>query len=116
MAEALGTVGHLTALRRLETTGFHVNEALTLADAEATDLSDLPLIPMADALSHLPGFVVDAGERSGVMNGTPLAWRPCAEASGAEFCRVLDAEGHLIAMVESAKNGPHHKYCCVFNT
>ncbi|BCS97970.1 tRNA pseudouridine synthase B [Desulfoluna limicola] len=115
MAEALGTVGHLTSLRRIESTGFHVDEALPLAEAEARAFEDLPMIAMSDALSHLPSFVVDEAERMGVMNGNQLAWRPCGEDAGAAFCRVLDAEGRLIAMVESAKIGEHHKYCCVFN-
>ncbi len=115
MAEALGTVGHLTALRRIETTGFHVDEALTLSDAEAMDLDTLPMMEMAAALSYLPSFVVDEAERLGVQYGNQLAWRSCGEAAGAAFCRVLDAEGRLIAMVESAKNGECHKYCCVFN-
>lgn len=115
MAESLGTVGHLTSLRRIETTGFHVDEALPLDEAEAMAFEDLPMIAMSDALSHLPAFVVDEAERMGVMNGNQLAWRPCGEEAGADFCRVLDAEGRLIAMVESAKIGEHHKYCCVFN-
>lgn len=115
MAEALGTVGHLTALRRMETTGFHVDEALTLSRAEEISLEELPMIDMSAALSHIPSFVVDEAERLGVMYGNQLAWRPCGEEAGAEFCRVLDAEGRLIAMVESAKNGECHKYCCVFN-
>lgn len=117
MAEALGTVGHLTALRRIESLGFHVDASLSLADAEAESmaLERLPLIPMADALAHLPAFVVDEETRDAVMNGTQLPWRPCGVAAGADFCRVLDTDGRLIAMVESAKNGAHHKYCCVFN-
>ena len=115
MAEAMGTVGHLTVLRRIETTGFHVEEALTLSEVEAMDLGDLPMIAMPEALTHIPSFVVTEAERLGVMYGNQLAWRPCGEASGSEFCRVLDSEGRLIAMVESAKNEDHHKYCCVFN-
>ena len=115
MAEGLDTVGHLTALRRIETTGFHVDEALTLSEAEAIDFDTLPMIEMAAALSHIPSFVVDEAERLGVKYGNQLSWRPCGEEAGAEFCRVLDAEGRLIAMVESAKNGECHKYCCVFN-
>ncbi|WP_300667236.1 tRNA pseudouridine(55) synthase TruB [Desulfoluna sp.] len=117
MAEALGTVGHLISLRRIESLGFHVDEALTLAEveAESMDFEHLPLIPMSDAVSHLPAFVVDEVARAAVMNGNQLPWRPCGEDSGADFCRVLDGEGHLIAVVESAKCGAHHKYCCVFN-
>ena len=115
MAESMGTVGHLTALRRIETTGFHVEEALTLSEAEGMNLEDLPMIAMPEALTHIPSFVVTEAERLGVMYGNQLAWRSCGEAAGSEFCRVLDCEGRLIAMVESAKNGDHHKYCCVFN-
>lgn len=115
MAEGLGTVGHLTALRRLQSSGFRVESALPLAEAETMDVAVLPIIEMSDALSHLPAFVVDGGERAAVMNGNPLRYRPCGEESGSDFCRVLDLEGRLIAMVESAKNGEHHKYCCVFN-
>ncbi|SCY53035.1 tRNA pseudouridine(55) synthase TruB [Desulfoluna spongiiphila] len=115
MAEALGTVGHLTSLRRIESSGFHVEEALPLSDTETMDREELNLIPMADALSHLPAMVVDEKTRALVMNGNPLAWTPCGEEAGADFCRVLDTEGALIAMVEAAKCGSHHKYCCVFN-
>jgi len=115
MAEALGTVGHLTSLRRIESTGFHVEEALTLAQAETVTIDELSMIPMAEALSHLPAMVVDDKTRDLVMDGNPLSWSPCGEDAEADFCRVLDGEGALIAMVESAKYGSYHKYCCVFN-
>lgn len=115
MAESAGTVGHLTALRRIESSGFHVDEALPLSEAETMEREDLSMIPMAEALSHLPSMVVDEATRALVMNGNPLAWTPCGQEAGADFCRVLDGHGALIAVVESAKYGAHHKYCCVFN-
>ena len=114
MAESLGTVGHLTALRRTETTGFRVEEALTLEAAEDTEKADLPLISMADALSHLPSFAITEAELGLVKVGGPLAWRSAGEDAGEAFCRVLGLDGSLVAMVESAKNGQEHKYCCVF--
>ncbi|MCG8471910.1 MAG: tRNA pseudouridine(55) synthase TruB [Desulfobacterales bacterium] len=114
MAEALGTVGHLTALRRTETTGFRVEEALTLEAAENTDKESLPLISMADALSHLPAFTLSEAEVAQVAVGAPLAWRSAGVDAGEAFCRVLGPDGSLVAMVESAKNGDDHKYCCVF--
>ena len=62
VGEALGCGAHLTALRRMATGGFTIDDAVTLdALEESTELErDAKLLPIAVLVAHLPSLRVNA--------------------------------------------------------
>lgn len=70
IAKALGTVGHLSALRRLETGGLNVQDALSLEAIEAHP--DQALLGLEVLVPHLPRYAVSAGERETLQRGNPI--------------------------------------------
>ena len=70
IAHALGTVGHLTRLRRLESGGLHVDQAHPL---EAIEASPETLLQSLDVLlSHLPQVTVSAEQAERLRHGNPV--------------------------------------------
>lgn len=74
IAESLGTLGHLTALRRTQTGGFHVAAAISLDALAALDLQARlgHLLPVDALVSHLPILRVTADETARLMMGQRL--------------------------------------------
>ena len=70
IAQALGTVGHLSQLRRLESGGLHVDQALTLEAIEAAP--EAALQPLGVLLSHLPSVEVNAAQAERLRHGNPI--------------------------------------------
>lgn len=64
IAQSLGTVGHLTTLRRTATGGFEVAKAITLTALEALDdqAKLAQLYPVDSLLAHLPAIYLGADE------------------------------------------------------
>ena len=74
IAKALGTVGHLTALRRIQTGDFEIANAITLADFAALDVAArFDKLLAVDACVHsLPSCVVDDNQSRRVRQGQRL--------------------------------------------
>lgn len=92
---ALGTVAHLSALRRTSAGGYRIADALTLDALEALDEAgrDRCLLPLAALLDDLPRVVLDAAAAwrfahgqtvtvSGAVAGRCQIWDPGAELLG----------------------------------
>ncbi|MDY0109213.1 MAG: tRNA pseudouridine(55) synthase TruB [Candidatus Krumholzibacteria bacterium] len=97
LGDALGTVAHLHALRRLAVGPFTVDEAVRLSDLEGGEDPGPRLRPLAAALPHLPAFTLSP---EGVLRvrhgGQPEAdWLP---SPAPDQFRLLDAAGHLVAV------------------
>lgn len=79
LGEALGCLGHVTALRRLSTGPFDVADAVAwdtaLFDAVRAGEAGLDLLPVATALSHLPRFDVAESDLGRLRNGNPVEAR-----------------------------------------
>jgi tRNA pseudouridine55 synthase len=75
LAEALGTRGHVTMLRRTEVAGFTEADAVLVDTVEAAPDRDLLLKPAAIALQHLPELRVGAEEAALIRNGNPVLLR-----------------------------------------
>jgi len=71
IAQALGTVGHLTQLRRLESGGLNIRDAWTLAHIEADPTAALQ--PLTTLLPHLPQLEVTAAEAERLRHGNPIS-------------------------------------------
>ncbi|WP_367104898.1 tRNA pseudouridine(55) synthase TruB [uncultured Psychrobacter sp.] len=74
IANALGTLGHLTALRRLEVGDFKVEDALTLEQLEALNFRSRfdPLLPVEACVNIEPKLILSAQQSSRVRQGQRL--------------------------------------------
>lgn len=74
IAKALGTVGHLTALRRLQTGDFDIANAITLAEFEALDFAARfdQLLPVDACVQSLPSLILDDSQAERIRHGQRL--------------------------------------------
>ena len=74
IAKALGTVGHLTALRRIQTGDFEIADAIPLADFAALDIAArFDKLLAVDACVHsLPSLVLDDSQSKRIRQGQRL--------------------------------------------
>ena len=74
IAKALGTVGHLTALRRIQTGDFEIANAIPLADFAALDFAArFDKLLAVDACVHsLPSLVLDDSQSKRIRQGQRL--------------------------------------------
>ncbi|MFQ5953547.1 MAG: tRNA pseudouridine(55) synthase TruB [Kiloniellales bacterium] len=76
LALALGTVGHLAALRRTAVGPFHAAQAITLDKLDALVHSagrQVPLLPVETGLEDLPPFPLTGLEASRLRSGQPVS-------------------------------------------
>jgi len=118
---ALGCGGHLQALRRVESSGFSIREAVSLPALEAVAASGNVqdhIMDMAGALRNMPVFVAGSALRDKIRFGKPLtdvdmdAGR--IDLSG-DFIKVVDPENRLLAILSLGKKDRAYKYKCVFH-
>ncbi|WP_392542519.1 tRNA pseudouridine(55) synthase TruB [Oryzobacter telluris] len=103
LGAALGTGGHLTALRRTRVGGFGIEDAQPLADLEARLAAGtpMPITPIADAARA--AFVVrdlDAAEARTLGFGQRLA---SAVPGRAEPVAAIGPDGTLVAMLDETR-------------
>ena len=74
IAKALGTLGHLTALRRIRTGDFEIADAIPLADFAALDVAArFDKLLAVDACVHsLPSLVLDDSQSKRIRQGQRL--------------------------------------------
>jgi tRNA pseudouridine55 synthase len=114
LARALGTVGHLSALRRTAAGPFREEAAISLPKLEA--LGHIPallgaLAPVATALDDIPALALTEAQADRLRQGQPVLLTRDAPPSGA----LLRAEtgSRLVALVRS--DGASLKPVRVFN-
>jgi len=76
IAVALGTVGHVTALRRIAVGPFHEDDSHPLAKLEEVghiDRDTEELLPVETALADIPALAVSESEAAGLRQGRPVA-------------------------------------------
>ena len=106
LGTALGSAGHLTALRRTAVGPFDLAEAVPLADA-GEECVTLPLLGMTDLVRRtFPTLVVTAAEEAAVRVGRPLPERhltvgPVALVSGESEFLALYRPGDGGAVAEA---------------
>lgn len=110
LGQALGCGACLAALRRTRVGLLGLEAAVGLEELEERarrgETAAL-LLPMAEALAHLPAVVLTEVGLSRVAQGQPirpedLAAPPPIEGAAAEAIRLLDREGRLAAIAEPA--------------
>ncbi len=78
LAKALGTFGHVVALRRLQVGSFFVESAISLESLEALGHSPAALeqiLPISTALDDIPALAVTGSDSVRLRNGNPILIR-----------------------------------------
>jgi tRNA pseudouridine55 synthase len=106
LGRALGVPAHLAALRRTEASGFRIEGAIPLEEAEAlarTDAAALRarLVSPADALAFLPAVSLDAAETRALAQGK----RVRRDAPACDLVRALGPGGDLVALCAPTPEG-----------
>ena len=115
LGTALGGGAHLASLRRTVAGRFRVEDAVPLDEAErlGADVA-AHLIPMAEAVGHLPAVTVNAAglrraEHGNTLNPNHLEhpWIPASGTAAGPGVRILDADGRLLALAHSRGGALH---------
>ncbi len=104
IARSLGTCGHLAALRRIETSGFHVKDACPMDElCSAAERDDLEkrLIPPADSLPAMQKITLSAEDERRIRNGQSV---PFTDLKGSDHVGLLSPNGRLCAIARLIKN------------
>ncbi len=103
LGRALGVPAHLAALRRTEASGFRIDEAIPLSEAEALapDALRERVIPMGSALRVLPAVPVTWDEARDLAHGRALP----REVAPAAQVRALAPDGRLVAICAPGERG-----------
>ncbi|HEY2386874.1 MAG TPA: tRNA pseudouridine(55) synthase TruB [Candidatus Binatia bacterium] len=107
LGAALGTVAHLSALRRTEFGPFGVGEAVPLdrVDDLARD-GALLVVSLSAAMMRYRAVVADAGLITAIRHGRQQALHVLgAPHAAAEVVRIESADGVLVAVAEAAGEG-----------
>ncbi len=119
----LGCGGHLCELTRRESDGFNLDQALTLEALEALahrGAQATAVIPMAKALTGMPGITAGPGLLGKIRHGSPLTRQDIdidampEPTALAPFIKVVDARGELAAVLERSGASETLKYAGVF--
>jgi len=108
LAAKLGTVAHLTALRRLQVDPFSGLPMYTLDQLgrlAASGLRDLDalLLPSDQALGHLPSVEVDLAGQVALLNGQSVTDRPGRGGKQGDLLRLYGANGLFLGLGELAE-------------
>ena len=98
IGEKLRTGAHLTELRRSKAGKFGIEKSVTLENLEklvSENTIDDVLVPMNEAISHLPEIKLSAVDAAKIKNGVKLKLNT-KPSDG--FCRLTDADENLIAV------------------
>ena len=119
LARALGSVGHLTALRRTQSGAYPASEAVAQSVLEAGARGDTgaraqlvaALLPIRRALSHVPGLTLDDAGVAHARHGRPIppqhvvAGSADALTPGTEPVLLLAADGTPVALARAEADG-----------
>ncbi len=125
IGRVFGCGGHLSELRRIESSGYNIHEALVLSDLDelirSGRFSD-KIISMADALKEMPGFVAEGTMVDKIKNGVPVSQsehilfsKACFQEKADNYVKVIEKNRDLLAILKYNFDKNEFKYCCVFN-
>ena len=120
----LGCGGHLLALKRIESSGFKIQQAISLSQLEKrTQTRELNgcIISMTDALVSMPAYRADQHLMKKIRHGQPIHKadihsNPLADNDTTQdsYIKIVDADNNLLAVVSYKKSQDKWVYACVF--
>ncbi len=120
----LGCGGHLFALKRLESSGFKIQQAVSLPTLEKLVSAGKYarfMISMADALADMPTCVADQDLIDKVKHGKTVTKKDLSFSQGSVKkntkdlnIKVVDASNKLLAVLNYGKDPDRFSYACVF--
>jgi tRNA pseudouridine55 synthase len=118
---SLGCGGHLKELRRIESSGFTIAEAVTLEELEKLALTqDVSgrMIRMSNALKDMPEHVADKILAKKIMHGNIMTKNDFLPEKGGfeeSFIKIVDADNNLLAILKYTNDNNKYEYFCVFD-
>jgi tRNA pseudouridine55 synthase len=116
LGQRLGCGAHLTALTRLASGEFRLDQAVTLDELSAAFAEGTwqrYLLPMDTALQGLPALHLDARQAARIRRGMAL---PAAPDPPGPQARAYDPDGHLLAILKRSGDGSRWQPEKVFHT
>jgi tRNA pseudouridine55 synthase len=122
----LGCGGHLLALKRVASSGFKIEQALTLqqlAERVAAGESRHLIVGMADALADMPACVADQNLIEKIRQGQHLkksdvkidgSIEKSTKQDEKRNIKIVDGNNLLLAVLNYEKNTDRISYACVF--
>jgi tRNA pseudouridine55 synthase len=124
IGKQLGCGGHLFALRRLASSGFKIQQAISLPALEKLALTgeySSFIVSMADALPDMPAYIADHHLIEKIRHGKPITKKDlnfdpvfARKNMHAANIKVVDAGNRLLAVLNFIKNQEKFSYACVF--
>ena len=121
IGKKLGCGGHLKKLRRIESSGFTINEAVNLSELEQLVLTGTinnRIISMSDALRNMPEYIADKFMTKKIKHGIILTTKdfmPRNKDNLKNFIKIVDKNNNLVTVLKINKDSNGYNYCCVFN-
>jgi tRNA pseudouridine55 synthase len=127
IGEYLGSGGHLKRLRRIESCGFNIEDAIGLKEIEKLSESgevQTVILPMGKALKNLPRVVAPQSMVTKIRHGRQIPIKALMAGVGPDqpkrnfmdsHIQVLDRLGNLLAILKQEKGKTNFQYCCVFH-
>jgi len=108
MGEALGCGAHLKSLRRTACGHLTLANAVTLEELErSAEKKEIPLVPLASALSHLRGVTWQSGWLSRLRLGQQEILNQIGKPlAGEQLVCILDPRRELVALAEWSEDIP----------
>ncbi len=124
IGKQLGCGGHLLALKRTQSCGFNVQQAISLPQLEKRALVgeiNGCLISMADALVDMPACTAGQNLIKKIRHGQPIGRTDLDTDRMSEnfmkqtdHLKIVDADNVLLAVLTVKKNQKEFAYACVF--
>jgi len=124
IGKVLGCGGHLNALKRIASSGFTLDQAVSLSALKNFTPGVRRLenfISMADALPEMPACTADKHLAKKIRYGQKITARDLTGAGRLDAGRtagskikVVDQTGELVAILDYQEHDQQLNYCCVF--
>lgn len=100
LAEALGTKGHLSSLKRTSSSGFGVGDAIPLDRLKTGPAPFEAIVSMADAIAWMPTTRVGENDLTLIADGRPIPRDDATDldADNDAAVRILSPDGSLAAI------------------